>query len=184
MRLAAFEDTFNPRTWREERKARLKRIADAAVPDPWNPDQYPQPKTVRKPPPHEPVERKPLRILSIDELDAYDLTIIPRRFPKIAKIQHVVGSFYNIPRTDLLSRRRAANVVFPRQIAMYLCKTLTLNSLPEIGRKFGGKDHTTILHAVRKITKLLADESQSDLRATVAMLTDILKPETTTRQAA
>jgi chromosomal replication initiator protein len=64
----------------------------------------------------------------------------------------------------MLSSRRTANVVRPRQIAMYLAKTLTLRSLPEIGRRFGGRDHTTVLHAVRKIEhladtdKVLADE--------------------------
>jgi chromosomal replication initiator protein len=63
-----------------------------------------------------------------------------------------------------LSSRRTANVVRPRQIAMYLAKVLTLRSLPEIGRRFGGRDHTTVLHAVRKIEGLvngdrgLADE--------------------------
>jgi chromosomal replication initiator protein len=54
----------------------------------------------------------------------------------------------------MLSSRRTANVVRPRQIAMYLAKTLTLRSLPEIGRRFGGRDHTTVLHAVRKIETL------------------------------
>ena len=66
-----------------------------------------------------------------------------------------------------LSSRRTANVVRPRQIAMYLAKTLTLRSLPEIGRRFGGRDHTTVLHAVRKIEnlsdtdKVLADEIET-----------------------
>ena len=58
-------------------------------------------------------------------------------------------------RADLLSSRRTANVVRPRQVAMYLAKTLTLRSLPEIGRRFGGRDHTTVLHAVRKIENLV-----------------------------
>ena len=53
-----------------------------------------------------------------------------------------------------LSSRRTANVVRPRQVAMYLAKLLTLRSLPEIGRRFGGRDHTTVLHAVRKIEGL------------------------------
>jgi chromosomal replication initiator protein len=54
-----------------------------------------------------------------------------------------------------LSSRRTANVVRPRQVAMYLAKQLTLRSLPEIGRRFGGRDHTTVLHAVRKIENLV-----------------------------
>jgi chromosomal replication initiator protein len=58
-----------------------------------------------------------------------------------------------------LSSRRTANVVRPRQIAMYLAKTLTLRSLPEIGRRFGGRDHTTVLHAVRKIETLVGKDT-------------------------
>jgi len=67
----------------------------------------------------------------------------------------MVARQYNVSRADLLSSRRTANVVRPRQIAMYLAKTLTLRSLPEIGRRFGGRDHTTVLHAVRKIEGLV-----------------------------
>ena len=66
---------------------------------------------------------------------------------------------YNVSRADLLSSRRTANVVRPRQIAMYLAKTLTLRSLPEIGRRFGGRDHTTVLHAVRKIENLVGNDN-------------------------
>ena len=68
-------------------------------------------------------------------------------------------SQYNVCRADLLSSRRTANVVRPRQVAMYLAKTLTLRSLPEIGRRFGGRDHTTVLHAVRKIENLVSTDT-------------------------
>jgi chromosomal replication initiator protein len=71
----------------------------------------------------------------------------------------VVARQYNVSRADLLSSRRTANVVRPRQVAMYLAKTLTLRSLPEIGRRFGGRDHTTVLHAVRKIENLVSTDS-------------------------
>src|SRR6201997_2975278 len=71
----------------------------------------------------------------------------PKRV-KIEDIQRVVARQYNVSRSDLLSSRRTANVVRPRQVAMYLAKTMTLRSLPEIGRRFGGRDHTTVLHAV------------------------------------
>jgi chromosomal replication initiator protein len=74
---------------------------------------------------------------------------------RIEEIQRIVARHYNVSRSDLLSSRRTANVVRPRQIAMYLAKTLTLRSLPEIGRRFGGRDHTTVLHAVRKIESLI-----------------------------
>jgi chromosomal replication initiator protein len=81
----------------------------------------------------------------------------PRRV-KIEDIQRVVARQYNVSRSDLLSSRRTANVVRPRQVAMYLAKTLTLRSLPEIGRRFGGRDHTTVLHAVRKIEGLVSKD--------------------------
>src|SRR3954467_15222056 len=82
----------------------------------------------------------------------------PKRV-KIEDIQRIVARQYNVSRADLLSSRRTANVVRPRQIAMYLAKTLTLRSLPEIGRRFGGRDHTTVLHAVRKIEGLVGNDA-------------------------
>ncbi|MCT4655497.1 MAG: chromosomal replication initiator protein DnaA [Cohaesibacter sp.] len=77
----------------------------------------------------------------------------PRRI-RIEDIQRVVSKHYNVSRSDLLSSRRTRTIVRPRQIAMYLSKMLTPRSLPEIGRRFGGRDHTTVLHAVRKIEEL------------------------------
>jgi chromosomal replication initiator protein len=82
----------------------------------------------------------------------------PKRV-RIEDIQRVVARQYNVSRADLLSSRRTANVVRPRQVAMYLAKILTLRSLPEIGRRFGGRDHTTVLHAVRKIETLAGNDS-------------------------
>jgi chromosomal replication initiator protein len=81
----------------------------------------------------------------------------PKRV-KIEDIQRVAARHYNVSRADILSSRRTATVVRPRQIAMYLSKVLTLRSLPEIGRRFGGRDHTTVLHAVRKIESLLSSD--------------------------
>jgi chromosomal replication initiator protein len=82
----------------------------------------------------------------------------PKRV-RIEDIQRVVARQYNVSRSDLLSSRRTANVVRPRQVAMYLAKILTLRSLPEIGRRFGGRDHTTVLHAVRKIEALAGNDT-------------------------
>jgi chromosomal replication initiator protein len=78
----------------------------------------------------------------------------PRRV-KIEDIQKVVSRHYNVSKADLLSSRRTRTIVRPRQIAMYLSKTLTPRSLPEIGRRFGGRDHTTVLHAVRKVEEMM-----------------------------
>lgn len=81
----------------------------------------------------------------------------PKRV-KIEDIQKLVATRYNVSRADILSERRTAAVVKPRQIAMFLAKSLTPRSLPEIGRRFGGRDHTTVLHAVRKIEKAIVDD--------------------------
>ncbi|PZQ83415.1 MAG: chromosomal replication initiator protein DnaA [Ancylobacter novellus] len=86
----------------------------------------------------------------------------PKRV-RVDDILRIVAKHYNVTRADILSQRRTANVVKPRQIAMYLAKTLTLRSLPEIGRRFGGRDHTTVLHAVRKIEGLVgSDRAMAD----------------------
>jgi chromosomal replication initiator protein len=95
--------------------------------------------------------------LTVETAEAAIRDLIRTREPKRVKIediQKLVASHYNVSRADILSSRRTANVVRPRQIAMYLAKMLTLRSLPEIGRRFGGRDHTTVLHAVRKIEDL------------------------------
>lgn len=78
----------------------------------------------------------------------------------IDEIQRKVAEHYNLRMSDMHSARRARNVARPRQIAMYLSKILTARSLPEIGRKFGGRDHTTVMHAIRKIEELMGDDAQ------------------------
>ena len=91
---------------------------------------------------------------------------------RIEDIQKLVATHYQVTRADLLSSRRNANVVKPRQVAMFLAKSLTLRSYPEIGRRFGGRDHTTVLHAVRKIEGLC--KSDTGLREDVDLLTRML----------
>ena len=86
----------------------------------------------------------------------HDLLRANDRRVTIEEIQKRVAEHFNIRLADMHSARRARAVARPRQVAMYLCKQLTPRSLPEIGRKFGGRDHTTVMHAVRKIEELLA----------------------------
>lgn len=76
----------------------------------------------------------------------------------IDEIQKKVAEYYSIRISDMHSPRRARTVARPRQVAMYLTKVLTTRSLPEIGRKFGGRDHTTVLHAVKKIEELMGED--------------------------
>ncbi len=102
--------------------------------------------------------------------------LVRSREPKkvrIEDIQKLVATHYNVSRADILSSRRSAGVVKPRQIAMYLSKQLTLRSLPEIGRRFGGRDHTTVLHAVRKIEG--AVQADPGLRDDVELLKRMLQ---------
>ena len=77
----------------------------------------------------------------------------------IEEIQKKVAEHYNIRITDMHSPRRSRSIARPRQVAMYLAKSITSRSLPEIGRKFGGRDHTTVMHAVKKIEELKAIDS-------------------------
>lgn len=88
--------------------------------------------------------------------------------PKIELIQQVVARYFGISKLDMISQRRTKDIVHPRQIAMYLAKALTGKSLPEIGRRFGGRDHTTVLHAVNKIHDRL--DFDEDDRRDVALI--------------
>lgn len=85
--------------------------------------------------------------------------IEPRRI-KIEDILRIISRHYGVSKSDLLSQRRHRSVVWPRQIGMYLAKQLTQRSLPEIGRRFGNRDHTTVLHAIRKIEGQLDQNSR------------------------
>ncbi|MFO1129062.1 MAG: chromosomal replication initiator protein DnaA [Rhodospirillales bacterium] len=89
----------------------------------------------------------------------HDLLRANDRRITIDDIQKQVAAHYNIRIADMSSARRARAVARPRQVAMYLAKQLTSRSLPEIGRKFGGRDHTTVMHAVRKVEELRAQDA-------------------------
>lgn len=110
------------------------------------------------------------RAISIDLVreSLKDLLALQDRLVSIDNIQRVVAEYYKIKVSDLHSKRRSRSVARPRQVAMYLAKELTNHSLPEIGESFGGRDHTTVLHACRKIKELL--ESDADIREDVKNL--------------
>ena len=91
----------------------------------------------------------------------------------VENIQKTVADYYKIKVADMYSKRRPANIAMPRQVAMYLAKELTQKSLPEIGDLFGGRDHTTVLHAVRKISDLRT--KQTELNHTLHVLEQTLK---------
>ncbi len=91
----------------------------------------------------------------------------------IDEIQKRVAQHYNIRLADMHSPRRARNIARPRQVAMYLSKVLTSRSLPEIGRKFGGRDHTTVIHAVKRIEAL--QQTDSSLAEDISLLRRLLQ---------
>ena len=91
-----------------------------------------------------------------------DLLALQDKQVSIENIQRVVAEYYKIKISDLLSKRRSRSVARPRQVAMSIAKELTNHSLPEIGDAFGGRDHTTVLHACRKIKELR--ETDTDIR--------------------
>ena len=106
--------------------------------------------------------RQSFEQISVDRIDEILGHIYRSGEPKrvrIEDIQRIVARHYNVSKTELLSNRRTRTIVKPRQVAMYLSKVMTPRSLPEIGRRFGGRDHTTVLHAVRKIEDLSGSDN-------------------------
>ncbi len=93
--------------------------------------------------------------------------------PTIGLIQRTCADYFDISLTALLSQSRTADVVRTRQITIFLCKEMTTRSLPEIGRKFGDRDHTTVLHSVRKITKL--ESADKELAGHLAVLRERIR---------
>lgn len=94
-----------------------------------------------------------------------DIIVEKNREMTVEMIQKFVSEFFSIKTSDMKSDKRLKNLVIPRQIAIYLCRELTKSSYPEIGEKFGGKDHSTIIHSFKKISKLM--DCDSELKNTV-----------------
>jgi chromosomal replication initiator protein len=93
----------------------------------------------------------------------------------VDKIQNTVSNFFNIPLAEMLSQRRSRPLARPRQIAMYLAKKMTTRSLPEIGRRFANRDHTTVIHAVKTITRL--SEKDNEMKNNIEQLRNLLLEE-------
>ena len=115
---------------------------------------------------------KPLTIEMAQEV-LKDLIRASQRRITIDDIQRKVADYYNIRLSDLLSARRSRTIARPRQVAMYLSKILTTRSLPEIGRKFGGRDHTTVIHALKRIESL--QDSDNAIQEEVEVLSRALE---------
>ena len=102
----------------------------------------------------------PMNLEDLDKVLSHLIRSTEQRRVRIEDIQRIVARQFNVSKQDLLSNRRTRVIVRPRQIAMYLAKMMTPRSLPEIGRRFGGRDHTTVLHAVRKIESLTSEDQK------------------------
>jgi hypothetical protein len=87
----------------------------------------------------------------------------------VADIQEAVSAAFQIPLAAMTSSRRARQVARPRQAAMYLSRVLTGTSLPEIGRRFGGRDHTTVIHAIRQVEKRIGEDPEFEQRLALAI---------------
>jgi chromosomal replication initiator protein len=107
---------------------------------------------------HSQLVGRPITLETTQEV-LHDLLRANDRRVTIEEIQKRVAEHFNIKVSDMHSARRSRAVARPRQVAMYLAKQLTPRSLPEIGRKFGGRDHTTVMHAVRKVDELRSADS-------------------------
>ncbi len=91
-----------------------------------------------------------------------DLLVVESPTITVESIQKLVSNHYNLKVTELKSKNNSQQIAFPRQVAMYLCKRMTESSLPEIGRRFGGKHHSTVIHAIQKIEKKRSNEKEFD----------------------
>lgn len=142
-----------------ERKARLERLGVATY------------RAEYSPPPAPPEAEYLAHDAGWETMWHYDLVLTRARPPKevsVKNIQQVVAEHYKVDVKDILAHRRTSDIVLPRHVAMYLTKKLTHRSLPEIGRMFGRRDHTTVLFAIRKIEALF--ETDSDLYRTITQL--------------
>ena len=94
------------------------------------------------------------------------------RIITVDKIQNIVSNYFNIALSEMLSQRRSRPLARPRQIAMYLAKKMTTRSLPEIGRRFANRDHTTVIHAVKTITRL--SEQDDEMKKNINQIKSLL----------
>ncbi len=100
--------------------------------------------------------------LAMDALkDYFGTTTISKN--KIEQVQQIIANNYNISIEDLKGKRKSNDITIPRQIAMYICRVYLKESLPRIGSEFGGKDHTTVMHAVNKIKKEVENNDELNI---------------------
>jgi chromosomal replication initiator protein len=113
------------------------------------------------------------KVLSINDCKSILKDVFSQiRVITVDKIQNTVSNYFNIPLSEMLSQRRSRPLARPRQIAMYLAKKMTTRSLPEIGRRFANRDHTTVIHAVKTITRL--SEQDDEMKKNINQIKSLL----------
>ena len=125
-----------------------------------------------KPEPEPEIVPEPEPVAAV--VDVVDSDEVLPAVPSVRDVQVAVCWYFGFRLTDFLSHRRTGKLIYPRQISMWLAKTLTMKTLPQLGRAFGGRDHTTILHAVRKIENLRQTDEHT--RVLLAHLMGVIKP--------
>lgn len=105
--------------------------------------------------PVEEPEPPPVKVPVIDVKPWFSIVDEEPRAPMVDDIKRAAGKYFKLTNNDFISARRVCTVAYPRHVVMYLAKTLTGKSFPDIGRRLGGRDHTTIIHGVRKIEALI-----------------------------
>ena len=118
----------------------------------------PSPPSDAPPPNAQNAQTANVAVLPVSRQDTEEALIIAR--PSLKHIIETVAKFYRLTVVEMMANRRDQELVRPRQVAMYLCRRLTMRSLPEIARMMGGRDHTTIMHGDRKIRKLVAADER------------------------
>lgn len=138
---------------------RLRRIHLAAV------KPFVRPKPVMKPKEPDP-NYPPFNIQTLHYHQMWFFDLVTERLPgseampQVSTIMHATCLHFGVSRTDMLSARRDQSIAIPRMVGMYLARTLSLKSFPEIGRRFGRRDHTTIMHGVRRVEEMLKADEQ------------------------
>jgi chromosomal replication initiator protein len=102
-----------------------------------------------------------------------DFTLDKNKHFTINNIIKFVAGYYGLKVSDIKSKRRTRDISIPRQIAMFLCREHTKSSLPEIGRQFGGKDHTTVIFSYKKISNLIKENK--DLQTSIREIMDLIE---------
>lgn len=110
------------------------------------------------------------------------LADIQERVPRVSEVRDACCAYFGVTSIDILSQRRAPSIVWPRQVGMYLARNLTPRSLPQIGNLFGGRDHSTVIHAIRRVEQRMTDAG-NDIHRDIPAICALISLAVETRAA-